>query len=109
MIRPVAIAGDFVKPSDVTLFICATNNTRKPLAPMAYMKVFDAQGQVASYEARAVKIGPQSSAYFPLKPKLTGAGDYKLLVRLMENGQDLGSATFEFKVTGVVPPVAAAE
>ncbi len=97
-VRPVAMAGDFPRPKDVTLFISAVNNTLRGLQPMAYMKVFDAEGKVAYYEPRPVKISAQSAGYFPLKPKLQGAGDYHLLVRLMEKGQDLGSATYAFRV-----------
>jgi hypothetical protein len=99
-IRPVAGTEQFARPQDVTLFVIATNNTLEALAPVAYMKVFDSTGQVASYEARPLKIGPQSASYFPCKPKLTAPGDYRLLVRLKSNGQDLGSATYAFKVTG---------
>ncbi len=98
-IRPVAMAGEFTKPTDVTLFISATNNTRRTLNPMAYMKILEGPDQ-AAYEARRVKIDPQSSAYFPFKPKLTHMGSYHMLVRLMENGQDLGSTTFDFRVGG---------
>jgi len=96
-IRPVAMATDFAKPQDVTIFISAINNTRQGLQPMAYMKVLEGSDQVA-YEARRVNIGSQSAAHFPFKPQLTRAGNYHLLVRLMEGGRDLGSATFAFKV-----------
>lgn len=97
-IRPVAMMGDFARSRDVALFISAINNTLRGLQPMAYMKVFDGQGKVAYYEPRAVKISARSAGYFPLKPKLPGAGDYRLLVRLMEKGQDLGSTTYAFRV-----------
>ena len=99
VIRPVAMAGEFTKPTDVTLFIAATNNTRRSLKPMAYMKVLEGPEQ-AAYEARPVSIGSQSAAYFPCKPKLTHPGNYHMLVRLVENGKDLGFTTFDFKVVG---------
>ncbi len=96
-IRPVAMAGDFTKPNDVTLFISATNNTRQVLKPMAYMKVMEGPEQ-AAYEPRRIQIGSQSSAYFPFKPQLKHHGNYHMLVRLIEDGKDLGSATFDFRV-----------
>jgi hypothetical protein len=100
-VRPVAMAGDFCQPKDVTLFVSVVNSTSKSLAPMAYLKVFDAGGQTVSYEARPIRLGPLSAAYFPIKPTtIKGAGEYTLLVRVVQNGLDLGSTTYPFRVTG---------
>lgn len=99
-VRPVAMAGEFAHARDVQLFISAVNNTDQPLRPTAHLKVLDAEQKAVYYEPRPVKIGPQSAGYFPVKPKLPRAGDYVLLVRLLENGRDLGSTTYAFKVTG---------
>lgn len=99
-VRPVAVAGDFLRADQVQLFISALNNTDQDLEPMAYMKVFDADGEVAYYEPRRVKISANSAGYFPLNPKLDSPGEYQLLIRLMQEGQDLGSTTFDFRVGG---------
>jgi hypothetical protein len=99
-VRACATAGGFKLPQDVSLFISAINNTYSALRPKAYMKVFDTNGDPVSQEARAIVIGSRSAAYFPYKPKLMGAGDYKLLVRIMAGGKDLGSCEYKFNVAG---------
>lgn len=100
-IRPAATSGGFHKPSDVSLFITAVNNTAGTIKPKAYMKVTDSTGTVAAYEARVLTSVPtRSAAFFPFKPKLTCAGDYKVLVRIISNGRDLGSAEYAFSVAG---------
>ncbi len=99
-VRPVAMTGEFAHVKDVQLFISAVNNTDRPLRPTAHLKVLDAEQKAVFYEPRPVKIGPQSAGYFPVKPKLTRPGDYVLLVRLLENGRDLGSTTYAFRVSG---------
>ena len=104
-IRPVAMATEFAQPKDVILFVIAVNNTRETLNPTAHLKVLDAEGQQVCYEARALKIGPQSACYFPYKPTLKGPGEYRQLVRLLlPGGRDVGLQTFDFRVTGEPPP-----
>lgn len=100
-VRSVSLAGGFQKPKDVSLFISAVNNTYASLKPKAYMKVTRGDGAQAAYEARAIVIGSRSAAYFPYKPKLAGAGNYKLLVRIMAaNGKELGNCEYDFNVAG---------
>lgn len=100
-VRSVSLSGGFQKPRDVSLFISAVNNTYASLKPKAYMKVTRGDGTQAAYEARAIVIGSRSAAYFPYKPKLSGAGDYKLLVRIVgSNGKELGNCEYSFSVAG---------
>jgi len=107
-IRPAATSGGFQLPKDVSLFITAVNNTANTIKPKVYMKVVDAQGQQAAYEARALTSVPsRSAAFFPFKPKLASAGDYKAVVRILDGTKDLGSAEYSFNVGG--PVVAAVE
>lgn len=100
-VRSVSMSGGFQKPKDVSLFISAVNNTYASLKPKAYMKVTKGDGTQAAYEARAIVIGSRSAAYFPYKPQLAGAGDYKLLVRIVgSNGKELGNCEYNFSVAG---------
>lgn len=99
-IRSVAVAGGFKQPKDVSLFVSSVNNTYSVLKPKAYMKIFNANGKVVCEEGRAIVMGARSAAYFPYKPKLVSAGEYKMLVRIMLAGKDLGSAEFQFTVSG---------
>jgi hypothetical protein len=103
-VRGVATAGGFRKPSDVSLFVAAVNNTTAALKPRAHLKVFDAEGKDVAYEGRDIVIGSRSAAYFPYKPKLTAPGEYELLVRVIEKGIDLGSTRYQFQVLGDPPP-----
>ena len=101
-VRTPGMADEFSKPKAVTIFVVATNNTLGSLVAVAHMKVFDSAGQLACSEERPLStIGPQSMSSFPYKPKLTAPGDYHLVVRLAAGGQDVGSASFVFKVTGM--------
>lgn len=108
-VRGAATAEGFRKPSDVSLFVAAVNNTSTTLKPRAHLKVFDAEGKDVAYEGRDIIIGSRSAAYFPYKPKLTAPGEYELLVRVMAKGVDLGSTRYQFQVLGEPPPPPAEE
>lgn len=109
-IRPAATAGGFRLPKDVSLFITAVNNTAKTIKPKAYMKVLDAQGSQAAYEARVLtSVPPRSAAFFPCKPKLTAEGEYKLVVRIVDGATDLGSAEYGFRVGEAKPEIVVAD
>jgi len=98
-VHGVAMAVEFDHPKDVTLFVSAVNNTGSTLAPTAHLKVVDAQGQQVSYEPRpGIQLSPHSAAYFPVKPTLPAAGEYTLIVHLLDHGRDLGQTSFSFKV-----------
>lgn len=99
-VRGVAVAGGFKQPKDVQLFITAVNNTYAALKPKATMKVFDSAGNMICQETRAIVGGARSAAYFPYRPKLTCAGSYKLKVWVKNNGKEMGTADYEFTVSG---------
>lgn len=108
-VRGAATAGGFRKPSDVSLFVAAVNNTTAALKPRAHLKVFNAEGKEVAYEGRDIVIGSRSAAYFPYKPKLTAPGEYELLVRVIAKGVDLGSTRYRFQVLGEPAPAPAEE
>ena len=97
-VRSAAVAGGFRRPSDVSLFVAAVNNTYAALKPKAMLQTYDADGKLVSGETRAIVIGSRSAAYFPYKPKLPGSGSYRLAVRIVNAGLELGSASYEFRV-----------
>jgi len=97
-VRSAAVSGGFKRPTDVQLFVSAVNNTYAALKPKAVLQVRDANGKAVAGETRAIIIGSRSAAYFPYKPKLTGVGSYRLLVRIVNGGVELGSTEYEFRV-----------
>lgn len=108
-IRPAATSGGFLLPKDVSLFITAVNNTARTIKPKAYLKVLDAQGKQAAYEARILTSVPsRSAAFFPCKPKLVATGDYKLIVRIVDGTKDLGSGEYSFRVGEPEPEIVVA-
>jgi hypothetical protein len=82
----------------VSLFVSAVNNTYAALKPKAVMQVQDADGKTVASETRPILIGSRSAAYFPYKPKLTCNGAYRLTVRIVNGGMELGNTQYEFRV-----------
>ncbi|NPV48679.1 MAG: hypothetical protein HPY69_17200, partial [Armatimonadetes bacterium] len=85
-------------PENVTLFVSAANNTDKPLKPTCWLKTMDMSGQTVHVEKRLLTVGARSAGYFPYKPKLPGVGNFRMIARVLSDGQDVGSATFAFRV-----------
>lgn len=85
-------------PENVTLFVSAANNTDQPLKPTCWLKTMDMNGQTVHVEKRTLTVGARSAAYFPYAPKLPGVGNFRMLARVLSDGQDFGSATFAFRV-----------
>lgn len=108
-VRSAAVAGGFRRPSDVSLFVAAVNNTYAALKPKAVLQTYDADGALVSSETRAIVIGSRSAAYFPYKPKLRSSGSYRLAVRIVNSGLELGSSSYQFRVGEVAPLPAPAE
>jgi len=108
-VRSAAVAGGFRRPSDVSLFVAAVNNTYAALKPKAVLQTYDADGALVSSETRAIVIGSRSAAYFPYKPKLRSSGSYRLAVRIVNSGLELGSSSYQFRVGDVAPLPAPAE
>ncbi|MHB8997561.1 MAG: hypothetical protein ACYC63_20130 [Armatimonadota bacterium] len=93
------VEGKFKRLKDVSLFVTAINNTASKIIPKAYIKVTDSTGkQVAYEEPKLVAIESQNAAFFPSKPKLPGAGTYKIAVRFSGNGKELATAEYDFVV-----------
>ena len=97
-VRSAAIAGGFKKPTDVSLFISAVNNTYAVLKPNALLQVYDPAGRAVTSETRPIVIGSRSAAYFPYHPKLTSTGAYTLRVTILNGGKELGAAGYDFRV-----------
>jgi hypothetical protein len=92
-------AGGFKGTKNVTLFVTAINNTSAVLKPKATIKVFDSEGQQVAFEQpKLVPVPSQSAAFFPSKPKLPGAGQYKMTVDISSNGNELARTEFSFEV-----------
>lgn len=85
-------------PENLTLFVSAANNTDKTLKPTCWLKTTDVNGQTVHVEKRTLTVGARSAGYFPYKPKLPGVGNFRMIARVLSDGQDVGSATFAFRV-----------
>ena len=92
---------DFKRTKDVNLFVTAINNAACEIQPKACIKVIDSDGkQVAYQEPKLVAVPSRNAAFFPYKPKLPGAGEYKMLVTICSAGRELASSELVFRVLG---------
>lgn len=85
-------------PENVSLFVSAINNTGSVLKPQAVLTTLDLTGRTIHQEKRAVVMGPHSAAYFPYRPKLPAAGDFRMTAALATKTGELGSTSFSFHV-----------